>query len=51
MDTQISCIPEFDELPGQSMFMTTLEAYSTSANLDVEGDTNIFQKLSLWETR
>ncbi len=37
LDTRFSHVSDYDELPGQILFMMTLEACNASANMDVEG--------------
>ena len=47
LDVRFSHVPNFEELPGQVIFMMTLEACNASANLDVEGAKLAFQNLKL----
>ena len=47
IDTRFSHLKEYDELPGQVLFMMTLEACNASANLYVEGAKGAFEALSL----
>ena len=47
LDTRFSYIQYFDDLPGQIIFMMTLEVCNNSANLDVKGAKVSFLNLSL----
>ena len=47
LDTRFSHVEEYEGMPGQVLFMMTLEACNTSANLDVEGAKESFRTLSL----
>jgi len=47
LDTMFSHLRDYDELPGQVIFMMTLEACNASANLDVEGAKQSFNDLKL----
>ena len=46
MATRFSHVGDYDELPGQVMFMMTLEACNASENLDVEGAKESFEALT-----
>ena len=47
LDARFSHVKDFDELPGQIIFMMTLEACSASANLDIKGAKNSFSNISI----
>lgn len=47
LDDRFSHYDDFDELPGQVMFMMTLDTVNASAELDVKGAKMSFKSLSL----
>ena len=47
LKTRFSHVPGFDELPGQIIFMMTLEVCNVSANMDIAGAKTSFKALSL----